>query len=47
MAITRIARQARDIGWADTERPVAVRSMNPLAYSHRTAALIFDFYEAS
>ena len=47
MAIRRIARQAGDIGWADTKSPVAVRSMNPFAYIHRPSMLILDFYEAS
>ena len=46
MAIRLIARQDGDIGWADTERPLAVRSVNPLAYIHRAAELIFDLHEA-
>jgi hypothetical protein len=46
MAIPRIALQAGDVRWADSERPVAVRSVNPFAHVHRAAALVFNLDES-
>jgi hypothetical protein len=47
MTIRRIARQAGDIGWADTKSPKAIRSVNPFADIHRPAVLILDFDKTS